>query len=214
MNERRSYEQFCGIAKALDVVGERWTLLLVRDLLLGPRRYGDLLAGLPGMTTNLLAKRLRQLEEQGLVEKARLPAPASSTVVYRLTQAGRELEPVLHALGAWGWRFMEKPEKCDRLDMGWLLFSLKRRFRGAKGTAAISLRVDGRVFHIRVAPEAWDLEENRIAPFDAVLEGDSVSLRAVLRGHKAFADLIAQGKLTVQGERKAVLTVLGSVGAA
>jgi DNA-binding HxlR family transcriptional regulator len=214
MNEERTYSQYCGIAKALDVLGERWTLLLVRDLLVGPRRYVDLLAGLPGITTNLLAKRLQRLEREGLVEKAHLPAPASSTVVYRLTQPGRELEPVLHALGAWGWRYMQKPEKDDRLDVGWLLFSLKRRFRGAARAAAISLRVDDRVFHVQVTPETWNLEENRAAPFDAVLAGDSAALRALLFGQKTFTALKARGALEVEGDAQAIVTVLRSIGAA
>jgi DNA-binding HxlR family transcriptional regulator len=211
-NDRRRYEQACGIAKALDIVGERWTLLLVRDLLLGPRRYGDLLVGLPGMTTNLLAKRLRELEEEGLVEKARLPAPAASTVVYRLTPAGRELEPVLHALGAWGWRYMQKLRRGDHFDIGWLLFSLKRRFRGAPRSAAVLLRVDGRSFHVRVSPEAWDLEENRNAPYDAALDAASTALRSLLLGRESFADLAARGELHVEGDRKAVVGALSSVG--
>src|SRR5690349_12744259 len=92
--ERRSYQQFCGVARALDVVGERWTLLIVRNLLLGPRRYGDLLAELPGLTTNLLAKRLREMELVGLVEKRELPPPAASTV-YALTADGAALEGVV-----------------------------------------------------------------------------------------------------------------------
>src|SRR4051794_37700309 len=125
---RRSYRQHCGVARALDAVGERWTLLLVRDLLLAPRRYGDLLAGLPGLTTNLLAKRLRELEAGGLVEKRDLPAP-SSGVVYALTASGRELEPVVMALGAWGWRFMARSHRGDALDIGWAMLALKRRFR-------------------------------------------------------------------------------------
>src|SRR6187549_2526493 len=90
----RSYHQFCGLARALDVVGERWTLLLVRNLLLGPRRYGDLLEELPGITTNLLAKRLRALCEHGLVEKTALPPPAAIPV-YALTEAGAALEPAI-----------------------------------------------------------------------------------------------------------------------
>jgi DNA-binding HxlR family transcriptional regulator len=212
--ERRSYDQFCGIAKALDVVGERWTLLMVRDLLLGPRRYGDLLAGLPGITTNLLAKRLKQLEAEGLVERTRLPAPATSSVVYRLTPSGRELEPALHALGAWGWRYMQKPKKGDRLDVGWLLFSLKRRFRGATRTSAVFLRADSRAFHLRVTPETWDLEENRNEPFDAVLESDGPALRALFFRREPFDDLVARGRVRVTGDSQAVRSALAAVGAA
>src|SRR3712207_6674695 len=97
----RSYDQFCALAKALDVLGERWTLLVVRELLLGPKRYSDLLEGLPGIGTNLLATRLKTLEANGLVARRRLPAPAASTV-YELTDRGRGLEPALYELMRWG----------------------------------------------------------------------------------------------------------------
>src|SRR5918996_4677686 len=102
---KRRYDQYCALARALDVVGERWTLLLVRELLLGPRRYTDLLGGLPGIGTNLLADRLRYLEQVGLVRRRVLPPPAGSTV-YELTELGRELEPTVFALGRWGAHFL------------------------------------------------------------------------------------------------------------
>src|SRR5689334_519503 len=104
--DRRSYHQFCGLASALDVVGERWTLLIVRNLLLGPLRYSELLHGLPGITTNLLAKRLREMESHGLIERARSSATDSASA-YRLTELGAALEPALHALGSWGWNWMK-----------------------------------------------------------------------------------------------------------
>src|SRR3954471_8710631 len=107
---RRSYEQYCGLAKALDVVGERWTLLVVRNLLLGPLRYSELLRGLPGITTNLLAKRLREMEALGLVERIRVIGADA----YRLTDLGADLEPAIHALGRWGWRAMKEPKKGER----------------------------------------------------------------------------------------------------
>src|ERR671931_479526 len=102
----RSYLQYAAVARGLDVVGERWTLLIVRDLLLGPKRYKDLLDGLPGIGTNLLAARLRALEKVGLVRRTVLPPPAGSAV-YELTESGWELEPVVIALGRWGVRFMD-----------------------------------------------------------------------------------------------------------
>ncbi|HEX7668139.1 MAG TPA: helix-turn-helix domain-containing protein, partial [Polyangiaceae bacterium] len=125
MSERRSYSQHCGLARALDVVGERWTLLVVRDLLLGPRRYGDLLGSLQGITTNLLAKRLRELTAAGLLEKRKLSPPASGEV-YALTEAGLELEPVVMELARWGGRLLAHPRRGDRMDIGWALLSMKR----------------------------------------------------------------------------------------
>src|SRR3954463_4006141 len=126
---RKSYRQFCGVARALDRVGERWTLLIVRNLLLGPRRYSDLLTELPGITTNLLAKRLRELEQLQLLEKQLLPAPLAVSV-YRLTDAGHALSPVIMELGRWGGRFMTAPQRGDTMNLGWAFLSLKRRYRG------------------------------------------------------------------------------------
>ena len=101
MAERRGYGDPCGIARGLDVVGTRWALLVVRELLLGPKRFGDLRAGLPGMSAETLGQRLRQLEEEGVVRRTTLPPPAS-VPVYELTDWGHELRPVILALGAWG----------------------------------------------------------------------------------------------------------------
>src|SRR4030088_661030 len=98
---KRSYGQFEGLAPALDSIGERWTLLLIRDLLLGPRRYKDLLEGLPGIGTNLLARRLKELQAVGVIDRRPPPAPAGSAV-YELTERGRCLEPALIALAGWG----------------------------------------------------------------------------------------------------------------
>lgn len=112
----RSYDQYCLLARALDVVGERWTLLVVRELLIGPKRYTDLLDGLPGIATNLLSARLKQMEARGLIQRRRLPAPAASTV-YELTELGRGLEPTMAALGAlfavWAVRGLRRAERFE-----------------------------------------------------------------------------------------------------
>src|SRR5687767_11072460 len=129
---RRSYDQYCGLARALDVVGERWTLLVVRNLLLGPQRYSELLRGLPGITTNLLAKRLREMEEHGLVERVR-PSASDAGNSYRLTPLGAALEPAVHALGRWGWHRMAHARRGDHRSLEWLLVALRRRYRGDRG---------------------------------------------------------------------------------
>src|SRR6185437_16129530 len=109
----RSYNQFCAVAKSLDVVGERWTLLLIRELLLrGPSRYTDLRNGLPGVAANLLAARLKELEEAGLVTRQDAPPPVA-TALYELTEDGRALEPVLKSLGWWGLRYMVDERSTD-----------------------------------------------------------------------------------------------------
>src|SRR5688572_9884889 len=103
--KNRSYNQFCALAYALDVVGERWTLLIIRELLTGPRRFKDLIDGLPGISTNLLSERLKNLEQQGLLSRRVLPPPAGSTV-YELTLRGQALEKAVLELGRWGSQFL------------------------------------------------------------------------------------------------------------
>lgn len=156
MIERRSYNEYCGVARALDVVGERWTLLVVRNLLLGPLRYSDLLRGLPGITTNLLAKRLREMEEGGVVERIRAPS-AETSHLYRLTDLGRALEPVIHALGAWGWsRMQEPPEPGEHRDLDWLLVGTRRRYRGGLRMCA-EFVVEGSPYHFLLDEEHADI---------------------------------------------------------
>jgi DNA-binding HxlR family transcriptional regulator len=138
--KRRSYDQFCGVARALDHVSERWTLLIVRNLMLGPRRYSDLIAELPGITTNLLAARLRAMEEAGLV--ARQPGPPAR---YELTPLGAALEPVVVELGRWGANFMDQPRRTDTTNVGWGLLGLKRRYRGGV-RAVVEFRLAERRF--------------------------------------------------------------------
>ena len=121
--DMRSYGQFCGLARALDRVGDRWTLLIVRELLLGPRRYSDLRANLPGIATNLLAERLRMLEAEGLLRREELPPPAPA-VVYELTQAGRELEPMILGLIRWGGRYMT-PAGEDTFRAEWVQLAIR-----------------------------------------------------------------------------------------
>ena len=115
----RSYGQYCSVAKALDVIGDRWTLLIVRELLLrGACRYTDLKNGLPGIATNLLADRIRELESAGLVRREEAPPPVATTLVH-LTETGAELEPVIKALGWWGLRYMAEPADTDEFRSQW-----------------------------------------------------------------------------------------------
>ncbi len=118
----KRYDQYCPIACSLGLVGERWTLLVVRELMHGPKRYTDLVDGLNGIGTNILAARLKELEAAGLVERRKLPPPAASTV-YELTPTGQELRPVLHELARFGARLMGPPP-LDALDPGWLVDAL------------------------------------------------------------------------------------------
>lgn len=115
---RRSYDQYCAVARALDSVGERWSLLIVRELLQGPRRYTDLHADLPGVSTDILATRLKQLEAEGVVERRRLERPAAVTV-YQLTERGAQLRGVVAALAEWGMDALGSPRATDAVRGHW-----------------------------------------------------------------------------------------------
>ncbi|MGB1275997.1 MAG: winged helix-turn-helix transcriptional regulator [Nannocystaceae bacterium] len=154
--ERRSYKQFCGLARALDAVGERWTLLIVRNLLAGPQRYGELSVSLPGITTNLLAKRLREMVAAGIVDHRQKR--------YALTAMGRELEPAVMALGRWGGRYLKAgPRSDDVVNIRWGMVSLKRRYRGTH-TGAITMVVEERCFTFEFGPSRIDVVEDTGQP--------------------------------------------------
>lgn len=171
--DRRSYNEFCGLAKALDVVGERWTLLVVRNLLLGPLRYSELLRGLPGITTNLLAKRLKEMEESELVERVR--APGEGGRAYRLTPLGEALEPVVHALGRWGWNWMTRPGAGEHRSVEWLFVALRRRYRGGAEVRA-ELVADGVPYRFVLAPGAAEIARGTVAAPDARVRAPGMAL--------------------------------------
>jgi DNA-binding HxlR family transcriptional regulator len=135
----KRYDQYCPIACALGLVGERWTLLVVRELMEGPKRYTDLVDGLPGIGTNILAARLKDLEGSGLVSRHRLPPPAASTV-YELTESGARLRPVLHELARFGARYLGPPPE-EALEPGWLLGALDLALSPVAREGAIAFRI-------------------------------------------------------------------------
>ena len=141
----KHYGQYCPVAHALELVGERWSLLVVRELLGGPKRYTDLAGGLPGIGTNILANRLRELESAGVIEKRRLPPPAAATV-YALTEYGEELREPLYALGRWGARSLGPPTARDNLAPGWLVNAVRATCTGGC--------VPDRVYEVRVDDES------------------------------------------------------------
>lgn len=135
MTTRRSYNDMCGMAHALDLVGERWALLVVRELLLGPKRYSDLRVDLPGISTNVLSQRLSDLEREGVVRRTKLPPPAASAV-YELTDWGHELEPIVCALGRWGFRSPSRREGANLSTTAFVL-SLRTNVRDTTGEPAL-----------------------------------------------------------------------------
>jgi DNA-binding HxlR family transcriptional regulator len=181
---RRTYDQFCGVARALDLVGERWALLVVRDLLLGPKRFTDLRRGLPGIGTNVLAARLQELERNGVVGRRTLPPPAASTV-YELTEYGRKLEGPLLALGRWGALSMGERQPEQTLRSEWLAVALKAFFRpeaAADLQAEIELRFEDGTFLARVDRGSLVVQPASPNGADLVLETEVETLIAYLVG--------------------------------
>jgi DNA-binding HxlR family transcriptional regulator len=198
LEKRRNYRQFCGLARALDRLGERWTLLIVRNLLLGPKRYSDLLEGLPGITTNLLALRLKEMEQAGLV--VRRPAePPVRAHLYELGEQGRALEPAIMELARWGGRFMTSgPGEDDTLNIGWGLLALKRRYRGGLSLVA-EIRVGARAFELVFEPGYLGVSERAAARPDIVVAGDMDDVRAWLFLGARGDELRHARRLSVRG---------------
>jgi DNA-binding HxlR family transcriptional regulator len=202
--DRRSYKQYCGVAKALDVVGERWTMLVVRNLLLGPLRYSDLLRGLPGITTNLLAKRLREMEEFGLLEKIR-GATGDGGQAYRLTPLGAGLEPVVHALGHWAWQWMDAPTKRERRNIEWLFVALRRRYRGG-GILRAELVVDGVPYRMILSGTRAEIGRGEVASPDVRIRGTGAATMRLFLERMPKGRAVPAG-LEVEGAEDAVRTL-------
>jgi DNA-binding HxlR family transcriptional regulator len=188
----RSYGQYCSVARSLDVVGDRWTLLIVRELLLrGACRYTDLKNGLPGIATNLLADRIRELEAAGLVSREEAPPPVATTLV-RLTEAGRELEPVLRAIASWGIRFMAEPAGDDAFRPEWFTYPVEEFLvdRDPAGPpATIELRAPGGTAVVEI-PGSADVSGSTVASESTVALESTVHART---GTAAAPDLVLTG---------------------
>lgn len=199
----RSYRQFCALAVALDVVGERWTLLIIRELLAGPRRFTDLLAGLPGISTNLLAERLRRLEQQGLVARRVLPPPAGSAV-YELTEFGRGLENALLELGRWGSRLLPPSlEGVAPPSAGAMALAIKAFFRPAAAqgvTETYELHLDGEILQVRVADGAIDVQQGQALKADVVFHTAMELYVGLFAGQIMPVDALARGLVRVEGD--------------
>jgi DNA-binding HxlR family transcriptional regulator len=199
----RSYGKYCGLAHALELVGERWALVLVSDLIRGPKRFTDLQRGQPRIPSNVLSARLKELEDTGVVRRRVLPRPASG-VGYELTEYGRELEDVVLRLGLWGAKSMPEARPDDVVTADTLLLALRSTFRPE---AARELRADYElhfgeiVVHARVDHGALEVDEGPLAHPDLVLETD-VTLHPLFTGKLSPAEAIESGRVRVTGKRK------------
>jgi DNA-binding HxlR family transcriptional regulator len=199
MDKSRTYGQACPVAHSMDVLGERWALLVLRELRLGPRRYTDLAASLPGIGPNVLAQRLRELERSGVLRRRTLPPPAAAKV-YELTPWGAELEPVFAALARWG---MRSPQPLQGvLSPDSVLLGMRTFFRSTEPwDAEIEIRLERDVYLLRVVGGAVaELRRGEAPAPDAVLVGGVDALHAVTSGLRSLDDAVQAGDLTVEGD--------------
>lgn len=200
MTATRSYDDPCGIARALDVIGDRWALLVVRELIFGPKRFLQLREGLHSVSPNVLSQRLRDLEDAGVVRRQLLDPPAS-VPVYELTDRGRALEPVLLELGRWG---SQQPLPASgELSADALFVALKTVFdpkAAADGTFV--LNVDGSWFRVIVTGDSIDIKRSRANEPSATFRTDVATLRLVAFGREPLAAAEGDGRITVHGDRE------------
>ena len=191
----RDYGQYDGVTRAVELIGERWALLVVRDLLVGPRRYGELAAGLPRIPTNVLAARLKELQAAGLIRRA----PRSRVIVYELTEFGRELEPVVLALGAWGFKAMGDPREEQVVTPDGMTMALRTAFRPEVAArlpaTAYGARVGGAGLLVRVAGPELEVTRGD-GPVDLAFAAGP-DIRRLLSGELAPARAISTGVIEV-----------------
>lgn len=204
---RFRYSQFCPVARAVELVGERWTLLIGRELLIGPQRFSDLLRRLPGLSSSVLAERLESLEERGLVARRELPPPTPA-VLYELTESGRGLKPLLYELARFGLRFMEAPRRGDHSEPDWVRLGLDVfRRRSATPSRAFTLCVaDGeRELRIHVAggPSGTVVSDSGAAA-DATVHAPAVALLGIVSGGLDPEAAASTGVIRVEGDASAL----------
>jgi len=187
----RDYRQYSGVSRAMEVVGERWALLIVRDLLVGPRRYGELAEGLPRIPTNILAARLKELQAAGVIRRM----PRSRVIVYELTPYGRELEPVVLALGAWGFKALGEPREEQVITPDSMTIDLRTAFRplvaatlpstayaARLGTTELLIRVDGSILDVERGDGPADLAFATGPDIRRLISGELAPDRAIATG--------------------------------
>jgi DNA-binding HxlR family transcriptional regulator len=210
----RSYHQFCPTAYALDIIGDRWTLLIVREMLFGPRRYTDLLKGLPGIGTNLLADRLKGLELNGVIQGRLLPPP-SCAAVYELTAYGQELMPVISMLADWGMRMLPCPipesEFVGIVPTVASIFKLFDPQAAAGVNLSVSLCIQNEVYCIRVADGELSLIPYQSEPPDLVIGSSARALIQLVNGHISAEQAVTEHDLTIRTGDLSLLETFASL---
>jgi DNA-binding HxlR family transcriptional regulator len=204
----RSYGHYCGLARSLDVIGDRWNLLIVRQLLMGPGRYRELLDGLPGMATNLLADRLRDLEAAGVIE--RRPAPTGNAVVYALTPWGEELREPINGLIRWSTPLMVRGPDGDPFHPEWLAVALPAligKGRTAGPSPTVGLADDGQLFQLQVTDAGLQVARHDGRPLAATLRAEPMLVLGMAAGVVRLEDV--REAVEIEGDEDALRVVLG-----
>ncbi|MBV9276950.1 MAG: helix-turn-helix transcriptional regulator [Candidatus Eremiobacteraeota bacterium] len=200
----RSYGQYCGFSRALEIVGERWALLIVRDLLVGPKRFSDLQRGLPGIPSNILTTRLKELEDDGIVQRRLLPRP-SGAVVYELTTAGRQLEEPVISLGRWGAKRLGEPRADETVTEDSIASALLSTFCAkAAGRSSVSyeLRVgSGITVHARVRGGKLEVGRGPLTRPDLIIEAGP-GIRALMAREISPEEALRKKIVRVRGDKK------------
>jgi DNA-binding HxlR family transcriptional regulator len=195
----------CGIAHASDLLGQRWALLVVRELLLGPKRFTDLRSGIPDISPNVLGQRLRELEESGVVRRRKLAPPAAARV-YELTQWGRQLEPAVLALGNWASRSPSFPRGAE-MGPDSLVLALKSTFQPEKAEgveATYELRLGEVPFKIAVKEGEFEAAHGEAESPDATISSDPGAIASVVFAGKTLGKAVKAGEVVIDGSRRAV----------
>ncbi len=211
MATTRSYGDACGVARALDAVGERWSLLVVRELLLAPRRFSDLRRSLPAVSSNMLTDRLRELEGRDVLRR-RPPTAPSGPVAYELTSLGRDLEPVLVALGAWGQRFPRPTGACPATSTSVLLL-LRGALRGVSDApqATFVFELDDRTWTVRIRDGDVDVLDGAAATYDVHLRTAAATLDTLVQDPATLGTVLERGEAAVNGDVTALRRLLANV---
>ena len=213
---RRTYKQDCPLANALDLVGERWTLLIIRNLFLGPKRFSDLVRGLPGLGTNILTARLKKLEENGLIQSRFLPPPAASSV-YELTPYGRSLEDVMIALALWGAQSLGAPKAGQVFSTEAVALMLYMLF-----TPAVTSNLSG-IFEVKIESELFNanfwvkvhdtfitVEQEAPGTPNLTLHADLITLGSLATSHVSYKEAVAKDLLHLDGSEAEIASFLAS----
>ncbi|MBF6090088.1 winged helix-turn-helix transcriptional regulator [Nocardia cyriacigeorgica] len=190
---RRSYDHHCAVSRALEIVGDRWNLLVVRELTAGPRRYSDLFADLPGISTDVLAARLKDLERDGILTKRRV-GPRATTALYELTDTGAALRPVLEALSVWGTPLLGERRSTDAVRAHWFALPLGRAVAEVVSSGTVTVHIGDTSFHYMIDETGLTHHDGAADDPDLEVRLDLEMATEIAKGTRALADVLAESR--------------------